>query len=236
LDLVYSLVDGPLNMRIDSATGILRWVVRGIDVGDHPVTVRVTNTAGLYDTQNYILHVYVNARPEITAGPDLSLSSTSGMLKLKGIATDDGIPASDTLTLKWSKVSGPGEAAFDNPGVPQPSVSFSQTGIYLLQLDATDGLESASDLMEARVGLSYSASLPRDAAAWWPGNNLPIEVVHGNHDMQFDGGLTYRPGAVALGFAFDGTASASVPAHADLDLGASGEGLTIETWVKIDEA
>ena len=236
LGLVYSLVEGPPNMVINPATGVLSWLTRGIDAGDHPVTVRVTNTAGLSDTQSFVLRVILNAVPQITAGPDLSLSAYTDTLKLRGIATDDGVPAPGNLTLKWSTMSsGTGQVLFDNPAVAQPFATFSQPGIYLLRLDATDGLESVSDWMEARVGLFYSATLPMDPAAWWPGNGLPIEVVHGNHDVTFGGGVNYGDGKVALGFAFNGSSSGSVPAHADMNLGTSAAGLTIETWVKLDE-
>jgi len=233
LALTYSLVNGPVTMRIDPATGLLQWLAGGVDAGDHPVTVRVTNTLGLFDTQSYTLKVVINGRPQLTAGPDISVPPPGNSLVLRGVATDDDVPTVGGLTLQWARIFGPGSADFSNSAIAQPTVTISQPGIHVFKLTGTDGLEAVSDYMEVRVGMTYSAALPRDPAAWWPLNGTPVEAIHGNHDAQFIGNAAYDVGEVSMGVTLEGTKSfLSVPASADFDIGTSAAGLTIELWAK----
>ena len=44
-------------MTIASGTGIVNWIPSPDDVGTHPVTVRVEDGRGGFDTQNYMLQV-----------------------------------------------------------------------------------------------------------------------------------------------------------------------------------
>ena len=55
--LVYSLTTAPNGMTIASGTGIVNWIPSPDDVGAHPVTVRVEDGRGGFDTQNYSLQV-----------------------------------------------------------------------------------------------------------------------------------------------------------------------------------
>ncbi|HEY4248180.1 MAG TPA: LamG-like jellyroll fold domain-containing protein [Lacunisphaera sp.] len=237
LGLTYSLIEGPAGVRIDPVTGLLSWAIRGVDAGDHTIVVRATNSAGFFDTQSFLLHVLVNARPTITAGPDLIAHEPNQPLKLPGIVSDDGVPSKTALNMTWSKLSGAGDVLFDNPNIAQPLATFSAPGIYVLQLTASDGLEQSTDIMEVRVGLTYSATIPRTAAAWWTGNDVAYDSIHGSHTIGFNGPLTYGEGKVARSFAFvGGTSYGSVPAHSDLDIGSSAEGLTVELWVNPAEA
>jgi hypothetical protein len=82
-----------------------------------------------------------NSAPVVYAGPDQVIKLPSAA-PLYGQATDDGLPAGSTLTMAWSKVSGPGPVSFS----PQmTAVAFTTPGTYVLRLTATDGLLSASD-------------------------------------------------------------------------------------------
>jgi len=86
-----------------------------------------------------------NARPVVSAGVDQTVVYPSSVL-LNGTATDDGVPANPgTLSVSWTRISGPGNASFANPGAPSTSVAFSTAGSYLLRLTADDGDLSASD-------------------------------------------------------------------------------------------
>ncbi|MEO8428044.1 MAG: LamG-like jellyroll fold domain-containing protein, partial [Verrucomicrobiota bacterium] len=87
----------------------------------------------------------VNQVPLVNAGPDQSITLPSGA-SLSGTATDDGLPnPPGTLTLQWSKVSGPGTATFGNGNAASTTASFSQSGVYVLRFIANDSQLSATD-------------------------------------------------------------------------------------------
>ncbi len=56
-----------------------------------------------------------------------------------------------TLTFSWSQVSGPGTATFADPAAVVTTVTFSEGGMYVLQLAATDGLLSGTDTITVSV-------------------------------------------------------------------------------------
>ena len=58
---------------------------------------------------------------------------------LMGAASDDGLPAGSSLSYTWSKVSGPGTVVFASVNNPVTSATFSASGVYVLQLAASDG-------------------------------------------------------------------------------------------------
>jgi len=53
--LTYSLDEFPEGMTIDSETGLMIWEPGEEQVGNHPVTVRVEDPEGLFDTQSFII-------------------------------------------------------------------------------------------------------------------------------------------------------------------------------------
>lgn len=59
-------------------------------------------------------------------------------LRLFGFAEDEGLPREGTLTVTWSKISGPGTVAFSNPNAARTRASFSAPGAYQLELTASD--------------------------------------------------------------------------------------------------
>src|SRR5207247_1015902 len=88
-------------------------------------------------------------------------------LPLDGHAADDG---RGTLSLSWSKVSGPGNVTFtplSEPGAVGPAfayvtASFSAAGTYVIQLQATDGQAIAARQATVYVGTAPAGtgSLP----------------------------------------------------------------------------
>jgi len=106
--------------------------------------------------------VGTNKRPMVYAGPSFAIANAGVPAKLSGYAADDALP-SGTLTVQWTKVSGPGSVTFDAPDHAIANASFSATGTYVLRLTARDGqLESTSDT-QISVGTgvaSASSSLP----------------------------------------------------------------------------
>ena len=89
--------------------------------------------------------VTVNQAPSVEAGTNQIITWPASQIALQGTATDDGLPAGSSLTTRWSKLSGPGEVAFDNPDVTNATATFSQPGVYVLRLTADDTLATNSD-------------------------------------------------------------------------------------------
>ena len=55
--LTFSLDAAPSGMTIDGTSGLIEWTPAGTQLGDHNVTVRVTDAAGLFDTQAFVIAV-----------------------------------------------------------------------------------------------------------------------------------------------------------------------------------
>ena len=80
-----------------------------------------------------------NFAPVVTAG-DNQTNVWSGLANLSGTLSDDGKPSPPGVTTAgWSQLNGPGVVSFGNSHAPTTSASFSQPGVYLLQLMASDG-------------------------------------------------------------------------------------------------
>lgn len=178
-----------------------------------------------------------NAAPAVNAGPDLLLASARTPAALNGSVTDDGRPFG-TLATFWSVASAPEGATVTFADVAQPAttVTASTAGTYLLRLTANDGYAPAqSDTVEMRIAPG-AVDTPADIAAWWPGNASPLDVI-GRHDAEMYNGAGYAAGRVLQGFAFDGAGSfVRVEGHADLNIGASAQGMTVEFWTRWDVA
>jgi len=92
-----------------------------------------------------------NQAPVVSAGTDRAVTLPSGAA-LSGTANDDGLPAPPgTLTLTWSKASGPGTVTFTPPNAASSTATFSTAGTYLLRLTASDGALSVFDEMTVVV-------------------------------------------------------------------------------------
>ncbi len=85
-----------------------------------------------------------NQRPTVSAGNNQTITLPSGAV-VSGSADDDGLPnPPGQLTYAWSKVSGPGPVSFMNPSFLTTTANFSQAGIYVLRLTASDSQLSAT--------------------------------------------------------------------------------------------
>lgn len=98
-----------------------------------------------------------NMPPAVNAGPDRTVTLPSS-LAITGSVTDDGLPTPPTLTIAWSKTSGPGTATFNPANAAATTVTFSAAGTYVLRLSASDGALSASD--EVQVSVSNPGTGP----------------------------------------------------------------------------
>jgi hypothetical protein len=96
-----------------------------------------------------------NAPPVVTVGPNQTITLPSGVT-LTGTVTDDGLPAGSSLTTTWSVTSGPGPVTFGTPTSPATTATFSEGGIYVLRLTASDGVLTA----QGDVAVTVQASGP----------------------------------------------------------------------------
>jgi hypothetical protein len=175
-----------------------------------------------------------NLPPVANAGPDVQVFTAGGTATLAGTVSDDGKPLGGTLAAQWSKVDGPGTVTFANASAATTTATFSAAGTYVLRLDANDGFNRANgDTLVVRVAQTGIFEADASLAAWWPANGDPREVIRGGHDVEFYQGMNYGTGQVAQAFVLDGVNDhGRIAAHADLDLGSSAAGFTIELWAK----
>ena len=111
---------------------------------------------------------------------------------------------SGTLTTAWSKISGPGTAAFGNAASLATTVTFNQPGAYVLRLTATNS--SAQDFSEIAVN---AAGNPNIFADWqsltWPGVS-DVNIIGPLADPDLDGTKSVIEYALGMNAALAGTA------------------------------
>lgn len=91
-----------------------------------------------------------NQAPVVSAGPDLTIP-LNGTATLNGSVTDDGLPINATVITLWTMVSGPGLVTFARAQDHITTATFSEAGVYVLRLTATDSALTASDEMTVTV-------------------------------------------------------------------------------------
>lgn len=117
------------------------------DIGETIVYDRALTDAEREQVESYLMNKFsivalapppvFNQAPVVSAGSGqtITLPATAN---LSGSATDDGLP-SNTLSVQWTKASGPGIVSFSNATSTTTLASFSVAGSYVLRLTATDG-------------------------------------------------------------------------------------------------
>jgi RHS repeat-associated protein len=149
LSIAWSKVSGPGAVTFSNATGLATsasFTAAGVYV------LRLTATDGALSTSDdvQVSVIAQNQPPQVNAGIDQTITLPASAT-LNGTASDDGLPAGSTLTLQWSKVSGPGSATFGNPAQATTTASFTAAGVYILRLTVTDGALSSSDDVQVTV-------------------------------------------------------------------------------------
>lgn len=120
-------------------------------------------------------HATVSRRPLLTLTyttgvPSVpTLSPENAPTASRGVAANlAGVATNASGGCRWSMLSGPGIAEFSDPASPAAQVTFSQPGIYLLQLSAANTLGEASRLLAVTV--SGNPAYPDDwQQLHWPG-------------------------------------------------------------------
>jgi hypothetical protein len=84
-----------------------------------------------------------NTTLKVNAGLDQTMT-VPAIVRLNGFVTYEGRP-NGTLNLNWSQISGPDTVGFSDPKSAKATAQFRVPGSYVLRLNATDGVASASD-------------------------------------------------------------------------------------------
>jgi K319-like protein len=149
LAIAWSKVSGPGNVTFANASSPATTAAFSA-AGDF--VLRLTASDGEFTISDDVAITVIppNTAPVVNAGADQTvfLPATG---TLNGSATDDGLPQGSSVTVAWSKVSGPGNVTFASPANAATGVSFSDPGDYVLRLSASDGELSASDDIAVHV-------------------------------------------------------------------------------------
>lgn len=101
----------------------------------------------------------LNLPPTVTAlAPQTVAVNTP--VQLDGVVTDDGQPASSVLSVGWVQLSGPGTASFTSSSSENTLVTFSQVGLYVLELTADDSQYSVGEPVTIEVTDGSSTPTP----------------------------------------------------------------------------
>ncbi len=98
----------------------------------------------------------VNTAPTVNAGPDQTLSLPNAVT-LNAQAFDD-TPTLSGLTYSWTTISGPGPVTFAAPISLDTTAGFIIPGVYVLQLQASDGLLAATDQVQVTVNAALGTA------------------------------------------------------------------------------
>jgi len=123
----------------------------------------------------------------ITALPTVTLPNT---LSLTGTITDSNTTA--TITTAWSQVSGPSTVTFSAPLQLVTTASFSQAGIYVLQLSASD---SAGNSISGQFSVTVNPAPATPQG--WVGSPLNGSTVSGIVPITLASEVTLQSGTLS---------------------------------------
>jgi RHS repeat-associated protein len=95
-----------------------------------------------------------NQPPTVNAGANQTVEKGSSpvAVTLNGYAADDGMPTGSSLAVTWSVIDGPpSDVTFADPHSAATTVTFSQAGMYVLELTASDSQYSPTSTVSIDV-------------------------------------------------------------------------------------
>ncbi|MBN1516049.1 VCBS repeat-containing protein [Candidatus Sumerlaeota bacterium] len=177
-----------------------------------------------------------NRPPSVSAGSDRLIVAPENSTTLNGSVFDDGLPATGTLTVQWSQVSGPGNVTFGSPDTPGTTAVFSISGAYVVQLSASDGALSAS----AHATVSFLPASANQVLHWRfddvSGASATDSSPFGNHGTVSGATWTdgYYGGALTFNGSSDYVAISDIAINGDFPgctAGQTGD-FTLCAWIK----
>ncbi len=174
-----------------------------------------------------------NEAPVVYAGDSYLSSENTGIIVLEGTASDDGLPLGDYLETSWEVLGNPVGLSLDDPQLLNPTLSFTESGIYTLRLTAFDGERSASHDVEVRLGSTCEVPVPDGIAGWWRADDELLDQVSYEESRAPEAG--FRDGVVGRAFSLGSYQTAiHTPSRPSLDIGSSAAGFSIELWLDPD--
>ncbi|MCC6166268.1 MAG: IPT/TIG domain-containing protein [Caldilineaceae bacterium] len=153
--------------------------------------IRVTTPQGSATSATNFTVIPPNQAPSVNAGADQAVNLPNTVL-LAAAVSDDGLPTPPgTVTLQWSKASGPGNVTFGSPTAANTTASFSASGTYVLRLTANDGELDGWDEATVKVNQPPSVNAGADQSVTLPAGAALAATVS-------DDGLPNPPGALTL--------------------------------------
>ncbi len=136
--ITFSLEVGhPSGMSIDPSSGVISWLPTNSEVGSPSVTVRATDTTGLFATQPYTIAVQnVNDTP--TLAPIANTVIDQGAIYQYAVQASD-VDAGDSLSYSLSLVPAPSTSAtIDSTGLIQWTPTNGDVGSYTVTVTVAD--------------------------------------------------------------------------------------------------
>ncbi|HYG77635.1 MAG TPA: DUF6531 domain-containing protein, partial [Planctomycetota bacterium] len=225
--------------KLSGPTGVTFTQVDSVDYarftqpGTYTLRLTVTDTLLTAVDTVVITVLPQNMPPIVNAGADQNIAINKAF-STSGTVSDDGLPSVNSLSVLWSKLSGPGDVTFVNAAAAATAVSFSREGTYVLKLSSTDSVLSASDTVTVVVGPNAENKAPvvnagPDIAIREPETTATLTGIVADDGLPFAGALSLTwtkvsgPGTVTFANAASAatTVTLSTPGKYVLRLSAS---------------
>ena len=141
------------------------------EAGVYVLRLTATDSALSASDETVITVTPPNHAPVVNAGADFAVT-LPGTARLNGTVTDDGLPIGNTVTVAWTQVSGPGTTTFANAAAAVTTATFSEAGLYVLRLSASDGELTGTD----DVSVTVNPVAPNQAPLVEAGANQSVEL------------------------------------------------------------
>ena len=105
---------------------------------DYRIYAKAYSDSGMLAYSPVVYVTSTNRPPIVNVTGATNVYLPSGTITLTGTATDDGLPLDSTLTYSWSLESGPYNATFGTSTALSSSVTFTNSGVYVVRLSASD--------------------------------------------------------------------------------------------------
>ena len=145
----WTKVSGPGNVTFANAASPVTTAQFSVE-GTYVLRLTANDSRFTVSDECTIIVLPENTPPIVNAGADQTLTFLQSAT-LNGTATDDGLPVGSVVEVAWTKVSGPGTVAFNNPEGLTSGASFSAPGTYVLRLTGTDSQFTAQDELTITV-------------------------------------------------------------------------------------
>lgn len=130
--LTFGLDEAPAGMTIDPVTGLVLWTPVVSQLGDHDVSVRATDSRGLFDVQSYTVTVAPDVTPPgVTVILDTPRIDPGGEAVLTVTAEDDGAPPDVSVTVNGVPIP------LDDDG--RVTIPGTESGPIVIIVVVTDG-------------------------------------------------------------------------------------------------